>query len=613
MTAPSGPRRQRRSNALAALVLAATAMVFGILGWTLVTVNGLTRGFDAAQKDADGVANVHRQLLQLQSDVVRLRVGGTLRIVQLHRDLLLQQLSAVQGMMGGDSAQQAKNIAANIRAIDWSLLESPPGPGPELDRAAAAVDERMQTIEREYKEFYDRQVRGFYRTTSRALAAKATSERMLGALVALTLVLALAWVYSIRRHSRSDLADAYEALRFSEERFRSLVQHSCDLTLVCDPDGVLRYVSPASGRILGVEDTMLTGVSLAEVIHADDRWAFDEQCSELSVTADGSGTLECRMHHSDGSFRWVEVTGTNLLEHPAVGGVVLNVRDVTDRKHLEAELRHAQKLESVGQLAAGIAHEINTPIQFIGDNVRFLGDAFGDLTRVVEAYRRAGGTGEATAQARALDAEVDTNFLVEEIPEAIGQTLDGVDRVAGIVRAMKAFAHPAADEKALADLNQAVRNTLVVANNETKYVADVVSELGELPLLPCHLGDVNQVLLNLVVNAAHAVAATVDDSGERGTITVRTLLDGGDAVIEVADTGTGIPADIADRVFEPFFTTKEVGVGTGQGLALAYSLVTDRHGGSITFVSEEGVGTTFTVRLPVGIAEREPFPTEVMA
>lgn len=251
---------------------------------------------------------------------------------------------------------------------------------------------------------------------------------------------------------------------------------------------------------------------------------------------------------------------------------------LTDRERLEAELRHAQKMESVGQLAAGIAHEINTPVQFVGDNIRFLADAFEDVL--------------------SDDPDADTEFLAAEIPEAIAQTLEGVERVATIVQAMKAFGHPANDEKAPADLNEAVRNTLVVAANEIRYVAEVDTDLEALPPVWCHLGDVNQIILNLVVNAAHAIAEKVGDTGERGTITISTRHTGDHVALQVTDTGCGIPDDIAHRVFEPFFTTKDVGAGTGQGLALAYTLVTERHHGTIAFNSREDHGTTFTVTLP---------------
>src|SRR6266702_2132140 len=229
------------------------------------------------------------------------------------------------------------------------------------------------------------------------------------------------------------------------------------------------------------------------------------------------------------------------------------------------------------------------PIQFIGDNVRFIGDAFDDVLK-----------------ATVPSSQVDIDFLAAEVPQAIAQTLEGVERVAAIVRAMKAFGHPGNDDKSPTDLNGAVRNTLVVASNTVKHVADVAVELRDLPPVWCHAGDINQVLVNLVVNAAHAIADKVGTSSRRGVITIRTFVDGEDAVLQVADTGTGIPKDIAGRVFEPFFTTKEVGRGTGQGLALAYTLVTDRHAGSISFVSGDAVGTTFTVRLPVDGKRAQP-------
>jgi PAS domain S-box-containing protein len=374
-------------------------------------------------------------------------------------------------------------------------------------------------------------------------------------------------------------------LRSREANFRSLVQNSSDLTVVCQATGVLTYISPASWPILGLTDIEMRGRPLADFLHPDDQAAHRARLACWSETDHDAGSVHIRMRCGDGSYRLMEAYLTDLTGEPSVDGIVANMRDVTDRSRLEAELRHAQKLESVGQLASGIAHEINTPIQFVGDNVRFLGDAFDELL---------------TASLDDAPAESDLAFLKIEIPQAIAQTLDGVDRVATIVRAMKAFGHPGADEKSATDINEAVRNTLVVAGNTIGQVADILTEFGDLPLVWCHPGDVNQVLVNLVINAAHAIADKVGDGRRRGTVTVRTSVVAEHIVIDVTDTGTGVRAEIAERLFEPFFTTKEVGRGTGQGLALAYALVTDRHGGSITFVSELGTGTTFTVRLPIG-------------
>jgi len=297
---------------------------------------------------------------------------------------------------------------------------------------------------------------------------------------------------------------------------------------------------------------------------------------------------------------------------------------MTRRRQLEGELQQAQKLESVGRLAAGIAHEINTPVQFVGDSLCFVRDATRDVMALVDRQRiasRAVLDGAPTAQALALaraaaDAEVEADlpYLSEQLPKALDRAVEGLDRVTTIVRSMKAFAHP--DQKAMAavDLNQAIRSTLVIARHEWKYVADLDAQLGELPPVTCHAGDVNQAVLNIVVNAAHAIDDVVRGSDRKGLITVRTRQDGEWVEISIADTGGGIPDAIRGRIFDPFFTTKEVGKGTGQGLAIARTVVVERHGGALWFESEVGKGTTFFLRLPVaGVVEPSPEPAGSLA
>jgi len=280
-------------------------------------------------------------------------------------------------------------------------------------------------------------------------------------------------------------------------------------------------------------------------------------------------------------------------------------REIADRERIEAELRLAQKLESVGQLAAGIAHEINTPIQFIGDNLRFLQDGFRDVQAVLQAQSEAlgglaGQAPEVVAIARQAAERADLPYLRDEVPKAINQGLEGIERVASLVRALKEFSHPDQGQRRPSDLNAAIRTTLVVARNEYKYVADTALDLeASLPAIPCVPGEINQVLLNLVVNAAHAIADTYHERG-RGTITLSSRRDGAWIELAIADTGTGIPPAIRERIFNPFFTTKEVGRGTGQGLYLAHQIITKKHGGSITFADRAGgPGTVFTIRLPL--------------
>ena len=277
------------------------------------------------------------------------------------------------------------------------------------------------------------------------------------------------------------------------------------------------------------------------------------------------------------------------------------------REQAEVELRQAQKLEAVGRLAAGIAHEINTPIQFVGDNTHFLQDAFASLQTLLEQYQAlrdavAAGTGavERLDAVRAAEEDADLAYLADEVPRALAQTLEGVDRVASIVRALKEFAHPDTKERVPADLNGALKSTLIVARNELKYVADVETDFGPLPAVVCQVGDVNQVFLNLLVNAAHAIADAGGAEDQKGTIRVRTWQENDQVVVAIGDSGCGIPEAIRSKIFDPFFTTKEVGRGTGQGLALARAVIVEQHGGSLTFETAEGQGTTFYIRLPVG-------------
>jgi signal transduction histidine kinase len=198
-----------------------------------------------------------------------------------------------------------------------------------------------------------------------------------------------------------------------------------------------------------------------------------------------------------------------------------------------------------------------------------------------------------------LENEVDLDYIEANVPGSFDRCMDGISRISTIVRAMKEFSHPGQREKSPADLNQALQNTLIIAHNEYKYVADVETALGDIPQVMCHLGDLNQVLLNLIVNAAHAIGDVIDKETERGQIRISTVREDDWARIDIADTGGGIPVAIRDRIFEPFFTTKQVGKGSGQGLAIARSIVVDKHCGTLTFTSKVGQGTTFTIRLPI--------------
>lgn len=308
----------------------------------------------------------------------------------------------------------------------------------------------------------------------------------------------------------------------------------------------------------------------------------------------------------DGSTIGVETSVAPVLDADGeTSHIIAIMRDLTETRLLDVELRHSQKLEAMGRLSAGIAHEINTPIQFIGDNVQFLSTAFLGVVELLGHYRGALlnadrlSWSERKTKVEEAEHAADVAYLETEVPRALQEAVEGIDRVATIVRAMKAFGHPDNAEQRAADLNEAIINTLTVARNEIKYVADVATDLGDVPPIVCHLGDLNQVLLNLLVNAAHAIQDKADVTGERGTITVRTRHTSDSAVITVTDTGAGIAAEHRPYLFEPFFTTKAKGQGTGQGLALARTIIQERHGGRIEYDTEVGVGTTFTLHLPI--------------
>lgn len=280
----------------------------------------------------------------------------------------------------------------------------------------------------------------------------------------------------------------------------------------------------------------------------------------------------------------------------------------TEVEQRTAELVQAQKLESIGQLAAGIAHEINTPAQFVGDNTRFLREAFTDFDKLLAAYaalysasRKDQVTSDVVEAVGDAVEAADLDYLMEEIPAAIDQSLDGIGRISSIVSAMKEFSHPGGEQKEHIDLNKKIANTVVVASNEWKYVAELSTEYDEdLPPVACHPQEISQAVLNIVVNAAHAIAKRIDDEEyEKGEIAIRTKRLKDVVQIQISDNGCGMPEHVREKVFDLFFTTKGVGKGTGQGLSIAYSSVVDKHNGTIVVESEPGAGTTFRICLPL--------------
>ncbi|MGB6720484.1 MAG: PAS domain S-box protein [Terracidiphilus sp.] len=403
---------------------------------------------------------------------------------------------------------------------------------------------------------------------------------------------------SIQAHNISERKKLEDKLTAVSEQLRVVLETTNEYVIALDDEWHITYQNRLPG---GADPSTAVGMILWECSPYFLGTSFERESRRAM-----SERKPCRFEEYFATLK----TWVSGVAYPTGVGLLILAQDDTERHALDDQLRSAQKMEAIGHLAAGVAHEINTPIQYIGDNTSFLKDSWSQIADVLSAAQRlrdeaARGTVSPAAIAR-FDAsckQADVEYLTHEVPRAVDQTLDGVQRVAKIVSAMKEFSHPGSQEKRAVDLNRAIETTVTISRNEWKYVADVQTNLDpNLPLVPCLAGEINQVFLNLLVNAAHAIADVVQRiEGSRGTITIATRRCGECVEITVADTGTGIPEHARGKVFDPFFTTKEVGKGTGQGLSLAHAVVVKKHGGSISFDSEVGIGTTFFVRLPLSV------------
>ena len=442
-------------------------------------------------------------------------------------------------------------------------------------------------------------------------------ERIMGDLALLNADLQMrdSQLLEYQEHLEEQVFKRSEQLEHSRQLLKATLDALPAFIAILDSQGILLatnlkwqgFRNPANGLVSGVNvgedyralcDRLRTGSGQLEGIAA-----------ELSGFLEGEAE-SCRREYEfdQGEHQQWFVALATRFEIGDTCHIVLMHLDVTTQKRMEVQLQQAQKLESIGQLAAGIAHEINTPIQFIGDNLTFLLGAFqsfldllGPLQTLLELQsQESRWSDQSNAVREALD-QADPEFLKEDVPNAIHQSLDGIGRVSKIVNAMKDFSHPGSASRMPLDLNRAIESTALVCRNDWKYVAEMDFDFGPgLQSVPCFPDQFNQVILNLIINAAHAIGDSLKDTpGGKGRITIRTRVAGDRAEIRVEDTGPGIPESIRHRIFDPFFTTKPVGKGTGQGLAIAYSVIVQRHGGTITVASDPGKGAAFILRLPL--------------
>lgn len=413
--------------------------------------------------------------------------------------------------------------------------------------------------------------------------------------------------------SNQELIKASQKLIGQSQQLNAIFDQAKTVILLADSDGLVQRANRSAEMTFGIDAGKLKSMRIYDLLDDKSRSA----AVELERQFDPSKKLTslAQMEEMVG----LRGDGTSFPLELAVSVFTLEstrhsvwiCRDITSRKEaqekqlrLEQELRQAQKLESLGTLASGIAHEINTPIQYINDNAHFLKESFADLMSVFQAHDCLLQMLESHKQfedqvgaVRANAEAADLDFLKEEIPSSIEQTLDGIQRIGKIVTAVKEFSHPGTTEMTAIDLNQAIETTLSVTRNEWKYLANTDTQFDQnLPMVPCLPGDINQVIMNLIVNAAHAIESKGGESP--GLITIKTQHRDCRVDVSVSDTGCGVPEAVRDQIFDPFFTTKGVGKGTGQGLSIAFNIITQKHDGTLSFTSEEGVGTTFTFSLP---------------
>ncbi len=510
------------------------------------------------------------------------------RVVERHlKDAGLNEVESDWVQTAAEAAEKLCKIEYDLVLLDLGL---PDATGLQALRALKAIADLTPIIVLTGSDDYKQGLIAVREGAQDYLEKRRVNAGMLSRIVS----------YSVERNNfHRDLVRA-------TRRYQDLFNNVPVALFTADKDGVLKTANAACVKLLACQGMAVDKVNFLNLLFDPAKRSHFLDLMSRQRMVEG---WETSLHDCQGNTLNVLVNAAPLYEasqafkgwEGCITDISMLKQTLEERDRLEDNLRQAQKLEAIGQLAAGIAHEINTPTQYVGDNLRFLKESFGELDGLLSQLVDVGG-----APAGKLLEDADFDYLKEEIPRALNQSLEGVDRVAKIVRAMKEFSHPAR-EKTATDLNRAIQSTITVASNEWKYVAEVDLDLdANLPSVHCSPAEFNQVVLNIIVNAAHAISDVVGDGGKgKGKIRVKTRADGDWAILEITDSGCGMPPHIQQRIFDPFFTTKEVGKGTGQGLAIAHNVIVDKHGGTIKVTSAPGAGTTFTIRLPIGGSKSE--------
>ena len=543
-------------------------------------------------------------------------VIDSLRAHQEWREDLFTEAQSITS----DLLKQFKDDEQSLKKIERleAYLGSLKRTGSRIQETLAVINDPSLPLKIEYA---TESLRMEYDEHSKNLAVRQRVQLvlMVGAAVYAALIL-----FRLRRISRS-MAKLNESLETRvEERTQELTSERLLLSSLIadlpsnvywkDPSGIylgcndafadlLQLESPDS--IVGLSDNELpwSEASLTQKLEAEKQALFSSKNSDS-----GKSTIEL----ADGVQHEVIAAMTQLRDHDGgVRGIVGVYTDVTELNRLRDRLQQSEKLESIGQLAAGIAHEINTPMQCVASNVEFLGDCQRRLFPFVQELHStllsaADTLPERADELREMAEKARLGFILEQAPAAVNETEDAAKRVIEIVRAMKVMSHPGTQAKAELDLNELIRNAAAISRNRWKYAAELDLELDDsMPMVMGLSAELSQVVLNLIVNAADAIVEKHGENGPKGRIVVRTLKEEDTVTLEVEDTGGGIPEEIRRQLFDPFFTTKEVGKGTGQGLAITYDIVTNKHGGTVDVFTTVGEGSCFVVVLPLQHAQTD--------
>ncbi|MDL1956236.1 MAG: ATP-binding protein [Candidatus Desulfofervidus auxilii] len=399
----------------------------------------------------------------------------------------------------------------------------------------------------------------------------------------------------------------------AEQRSR-ILSHA----IMCINDSV--YITDMDDKIIFVNKAFCKtyGYKEKEILSQHSRILWKEESASNNLKNISAKEFWHKM--KDGTEFLVSLSRSVIKDENGNEVAIVGVtRDITKLKKTEEELRatveelkntqsflvQQGKLMAIGQLAAGIAHEMNNPLGFVASNFRTLREYIADIKELLIAYQglrerleRGEGVNGEIGHIKAIEEKVDIEFILEDIESLFKDTMDGIDRLTGIIKSLRDFSRiDQLEDYTEYDINEGIKSTLVITKNEYKYYAEVKTELGDIPPIYCHPNKINEVFLNLIVNAAQAIAG--QNREEKGTIFIKTFKEGEFVYIQISDDGPGIPDEIKDKIFDPFFTTKPPGKGTGLGLSICYDIVVNKHKGQIWVESEVGKGTTFTVKLPI--------------